>query len=295
MNQKLARGLGFGSYFFWLAAIVLYGVATFSPNTYIVRLSTGNSTESVKLDLGYLQLCVSDPLPAGSTKESSSQCHLFPTFNADKTPKELATDWIEDLDLASPPPDQYSTDVGSLLDVARSLRINMFIGTDLIAAFVLLVIGGLVLLVPVFFNFTYRRKICYVLMMISTLILGFGFMVAGAAVFTAYRAQSLLDSENPLTAALDANAISIAKGSVLRQVIRAGLILNGIFLVLIAITAFVRHKFGGKAPVHSGRPRFEQIPQHLPLYEPPTRKAPKADGKKPKKEKKTKKGTASRT
>ncbi|KAK7423677.1 hypothetical protein QQX98_000867 [Neonectria punicea] len=310
MNMKLARLLGFGSYLFWLFAVIIYGVAIFSSKAYIVQLSTSNSTEAVKVDMGYLQLCVSNPSTNGPTEQSSQKCEMFPSFNEDKTPSELATDWIEDLDLTTSPSGEYSSGVGSLLETARSLRMTMFLGTDLIAGFVLLIVGGLVLVVPIFFNFTYRRKICYALLMISSLILGFGLMVASAAVFTGHRTQSLLDSQNPLTSALARNSIFITKGKLLRVLIKAGLSLNGIFLVFIAITAFVRHNFNGKGGrVRSGSPKFEpipqqipqqppqqppqqlpqQLPQHLPLYETPNRKAQKPDGNKPKKEKKEKK------
>ncbi|KAK7432031.1 hypothetical protein QQZ08_001321 [Neonectria magnoliae] len=220
---------------------------------------------------------------------------MFPSFDEDKILSELATDWIEDLDLPTSPSSEYSSDVESLLNTARSLRMIMFLGTDLIAGFALLIVGGLVLVVPIFFNFTYRRKICYALMMISSLILGFGLMVASAAAFTGHRTQSLLDSQNPLTSALARDSIFITKGKPLRFLIKAGLSLNGIFLVLIAITAFVRHNFNGKngrIPQQIPRQMPQQIPQKIPQQLPletPNRKAQKADGKKPKKEKKTKK------
>lgn len=139
--------------------------------------------------------------------------------------------------------DNGSTALAQMLHFAGSFRTNSIPQGDAIAAMVLLLIGGLITPVPVFFNSEHRKKICSFLLGVCALLLGFGFMAGGGAFFTTWRLQNLFkqfegEGDGPLADAFD--RITFKTGSRLWGFILAAIVTNGIFVVFITWGAFLQ-------------------------------------------------------
>lgn len=184
-------------------------------------------------------LCISPPLERGTTNDTASRlCQRSFSLDHDKEPAELAGDLFEELDLESPGED-YRDSVSNLLAFARILRDDVFPGKDLIAGFVLLVFGGLVVLVPLYFK-TGKKRDAFI-MMLSALVLGFGIMAAAAAIFSLDRAVSLLEEVGPFTTGLaGSEPLAATTEGYLHHCVLAGIGSNGAFLFLVCLVGLIR-------------------------------------------------------
>lgn len=235
----------------WTATAIWYFPVSGIEKSYIVQLSI-NSTEHVQVDLGLFRECFWETLFPYHTANVLGLCVSHPYnislqscldsfgFPNDKDPLQFASSFVKNMDLESPPSDEYNKTLSTLLDTARILRREMFQGFDFVAALASLFSGGLFLVFPVFFNPRHRYAICGVLMAMSALSLGFGLVAAGAAVSTTLRTQSLLTTPDSLTIDLGTGPISATSGDVLGTFLMCGIIANGVFVVLVVIAAFLR-------------------------------------------------------
>lgn len=174
-------------------------------------------------------------------------------FNFGDEPSELYKTFHDDTDMedsSDPLPKETLTD---LLSLGRVLRTNVIPYNDAVAAMVLLCIGGLVVLFPVFFNNPSKRKVCGALMALSALILGYGIMTAGSLVFTTWRVQNLanafLSGASPIV--ISFGNVKLQSGSRLWICLVVALVMNAAFIFLITLSAFIRNIF----PLSENKPK----------------------------------------
>lgn len=139
-----------------------------------------------------------------------------------------------------------------LLKVAGEFRTSSLPQGDAVAAMVLVLLGGLVVIVPVFFNSKRRVKICSFLLALSALLLGFGLLAAGGTFFSTWRTRKFVGAY-PGFDGNGAGDIGVEFGDRLWVFISAALAMNCVFVVLITLSAFVRFNTspssdGGKPP-----------------------------------------------
>lgn len=123
-----------------------------------------------------------------------------------------------------------------LLKIAGAFRTSSFPRGDAVAAMVLILLGGLVVIIPIFFNSKRRLKICGVLLAVSALLLGFGLMAGGGTFFSTWRTRKFVEAFPGFS---DGN-VGVEFGDKLWVFISAALALNCVFVALITFSAVVR-------------------------------------------------------
>jgi len=155
--------------------------------------------------------------------------------------------------------------LNQLLEIVRNLHEGVFSEVDIMVAFGLLLVAGVLLVIPLFFIHDKRLKVCMFLLGLSTLLLSFGFMVAGASVFTNPRTQMFLIEGFDGLVDSGSNGIAISKGRVSRALLIGALATNGVFISLDTITTYTRNR---RVKISNGK----RIPQWISRMQPGIRR-----------------------
>lgn len=169
---------------------------------------------------------------------------LFSLDEDDSKMEKLAEDLYQDMDLEAEAPADYSQSLAHLLGIAKTIRQQVAQGHDLVAAFVLLLLGCPASVIPVFFNSKQTRKRTALALMFTSLFLVFGLMAAGAAVLSTIRVQSLFKELQ------EWSDTSVSVGKTLRYLLIGGLACNIIFVLLVIVLTYVYYTAKGKRSVH---------------------------------------------
>ena len=161
-------------------------------------------------------------------------------FNVgNSTADDVTSEFIEQMNLGTAPSNQYNTSLTALVESAGQFRAQIVPEAVLIAAFALLIFGGLLSIIPLYFNSPRRQRICDFLLSLSALSVGFSFMLAGATAFALPEVQALL----ALTGLPNTNsqAILVTVGDRLAFHLRLGIGFAATFVFYIVVISFYRH------------------------------------------------------
>ncbi|KAF4462851.1 hypothetical protein FALBO_10336 [Fusarium albosuccineum] len=234
--MKSRKIVGSIAYLFWLVAVVIYALSVFGfqkfDDWYVVSLSK-NST-GTQMNLGYWGLCVTEP---GNTDNSS--CTLIGNFKFDnnKTNDELIKNLIDEMDLEPKPTGQYIDDLGTLVEMAKIIRNIGLDGYDLVAGFVLTLVGGIVMAVALFL-FSKKPKVTALIWIFACLCMGFGLGTAGVAFISTDRVlKLLLKTSGPLR--VSSGSLTIGKGKTLYACLLTAVVMNGIVILFMSLIAYL--------------------------------------------------------
>lgn len=208
------------------------------------------------------------PRPGASSGDDMSRSCLRSYKSDDESEGQALVDDLFDEMNTSSNDEGYNDALAVLLDEARTLREEVFSGFDLVAAFALLLLAGIILVIPLFFTHPKRRKICMALMALSSLLLGFGLLVSGAAVFTTLRTVSLLQNTKHLTLAVESESVSVAAGWQLRIFLIIALAMNGAFVVMVAINSYMRNRKSQESSKSGGISHSNKGQRWMPKFGP---------------------------
>ncbi|KAF4829977.1 hypothetical protein CGCTS75_v006271 [Colletotrichum tropicale] len=285
---KLSAILGGTTYFVWVCALVIYGLAIWGSSStgmkdnYVVGLSNSDG-QTMNITLGYFgQYYVNsmfyNGVQTGSDTNSISECksiYYFPD-NDDGNDDGVSADgtaivehFIDELNLEDDATLNRDA-LEKLLLAARILKEKVFVGDWMIAAFVLLILSGIFAIIPLFFYHTAKRRtISMFLMALAGLFMGFGLMAVGAAASTTTSALALLGNEENLasTLGLETGPIVFSDSTILHALTWTAVGLNAVFVFFATISAVIRnHRERIKQKHGSGhRPAMAQAGNRKPL------------------------------
>ncbi|EQB54954.1 hypothetical protein CGLO_05151 [Colletotrichum gloeosporioides Cg-14] len=282
---KLSAVLGGTTYFVWVCALVVYGLAIWGSSStgmkdnYVVGLSNSDG-QTMNITLGYFGICVysGSQVQTGSETNSISECksiYYFPDNNGDNDDGSsadstvLVEHFIDELNLENDATLNRGA-LETLLLAARILKEKVFVGNWMIAAFVLLILSGIFAIIPLFFYHTAKRRtISMFLMALAGLFMGFGLMAVGAAASTTTSALALLGNEENLasTLGLETGPIVFSDSTILHTLTWTAVGLNAVFVFFATISAVIRNHRKHMKQKHGGghRPAMAQAGHRKPL------------------------------